>query len=140
MRYRDTQTRGHGDAEMGNIRSYKELRVYQSAMEAAMQIFELTKRFPAEEKFSMVDQMRRSSRSVCANIAEAWRKRRYPAHFVSKLSDSESEAEESRVWIEFACRCGYLTEAQAKQLDDMYDKILGQIVRMIDGSEQWTIR
>lgn len=110
---RDAGIRGHGDAEMGNIRSYKELRVYQAAMEAAMCVFELTKGFPAEEKFSLVDQMRRSSRSVCANIAEAWRKRPYQAHFVSKLSDAESEAEETRVWPEFACRCGYLTNAQA---------------------------
>ncbi len=69
---------------MGNIRGFRELRVYQSAFDLAMEIFEMTKTFPAEEKYSMVDQMRRSSRSVCANIAEAWRKRRYPAHFVSK--------------------------------------------------------
>lgn len=70
---------------MSNIRSYRELRVYQNAFESAMKIFEITKNFPAEEKYSMVDQMRRSSRSVCANLAEAWRKRRYSAHFVSKL-------------------------------------------------------
>src|SRR5829696_6445062 len=109
---------------MGNIRGYKELRVYQAAMEAAMQIFELTKGFPAEEKFSMVDQIRRSSRSVCANIAEAWRKRRYQAHFVSKLSDSESEAEETRVWLEFASRCGYMPKARADEMDEAYDKII----------------
>jgi four helix bundle protein len=125
---------------MANIRSYKELRVYQAAMEAAMRIFELTKKFPAEERFSMVDQMRRSSRSVCTNIGEAWRKRRYPAHFVSKLSDSEGEAEETRVWLEFARRCGYMTEAEAQELDDTYDKILGQLVRMISEPDQWTIR
>jgi four helix bundle protein len=76
-------------------------------MEAAMMIFELTKRFRAEEKYSMVDQMRRCSRSVCANIGEAWRKRRYQAHFVSKLSDSEAEDEETRVWVEIARRCHY---------------------------------
>ena len=80
---------------MPTIRSYKELRVYQAAMEAAMRIFELTKAFPLEERFSMVDQMRKASRSVCANIGEAWRKRRYEAHFISKLSDSEGEAEET---------------------------------------------
>jgi four helix bundle protein len=125
---------------MANIRSYKELRVYQAAMGVAMRIFELTKSFPPEEKFSMVDQMRRSSRSVCANIGEAWRKRRYQAYFVSKLNDAESEAEETRVWIEFAQRCGYLTNDQAKELDDLYDKILGQLVRMISKPEQWTIR
>ena len=105
-----------------------------------MRIFELTKEFPAEEKFSLVDQMRRSSRSVCANIAEAWRKRRYQAHFMSKLSDAESEAEETRVWLEFACRCGYLTNAQVEEIDDLYDKVLGQLVRMIAEAEQWTIR
>ena len=84
--------------------------------------------------------MRRSSRSVCANIGEAWRKRRYPAYFASKLNDSESEVEETRVWIEFASRCGYLTNGQAEELDNIYDKILGQLVRMISRPEQWTIR
>ena len=124
---------------MEKIKSYKELRVYQAAIEAAMLIFELTKRFPSEEKYSMVDQMRRSSRSVCANLAEAWRKRRYPAHFVSKLSDSEGEAEETRVWIELAFRCGYLKKEQADDLDDRYDKILGQLVLMINAPEKWTL-
>src|SRR5436190_16302046 len=124
---------------MGHISSYKELRVYQAAMDAAMRIFELTKRFPPEEKYSMVDQMRRSSRSVCANIAEGWRKRRYKAHFISKLSDAESEAEETRVWIEFASRCGYISQQEEIALDDLYDKILGQLVRMIDNAEQWII-
>ena len=133
-------TRRRGDAATGSIRSYRELRVYQSAMDAAMLIYELTKSFPGEEKFSMVDQIRRSSRSVCANIAEAWRKRRYQAHFVSKLSDSESEAEETRVWLEFAHRCGYLSASQTEELDDRYDKIIGQLVRMISDSGQWTIR
>ena len=90
---------------MPNIRSYKELRVYRTAMDAAMEIFELSKSFPVEERYSLTDQMRPSSRSVCTNIGEAWRKRRYPAHFVSKMSDSEGEAEETRVWIEFSERC-----------------------------------
>ena len=124
---------------MEKIKSYKDLRVYQTAIEAAMSIFTLTKYFPPEEKYSMVDQMRRSSRSVCANIAEAWRKRRYPAHFVSKLSDSESEAEETRVWIELAHRCGYLKKERADELDDCYDKILGQLVLMINSPEKWTL-
>ena len=124
---------------MEKIKSHKELRVYQAAIDAAMTIFELTKRFPAEEKYSMVDQMRRSSRSVCANIAEAWRKRRYPAHFVSKLSDSEGEAEETRVWIELAYRCRYLGKEEANGLDDLYDKILGQLVLMISSPEKWTL-
>lgn len=125
---------------MGNIRSYKELRVYQGSMDAAMEIFELTQGFPVEERYSLVDQMRRSSRSVCANIGEAWRKRRYPKHFSSKLSDAESEAEETRVWLEIAYRCGYLTEAQVQDLDVQYDKILAQLVTMASHPEQWTIR
>ena len=125
---------------MQNIRSYKELRVYQSAIDAAMRIFEITKRFPTEERYSMVDQMRRASRSVCSNIGEAWRKRRYRAHFASKLSDSEGEAEETRVWLELAFRCGYISREEMEQLDSTYDGILAQLVHMIDHSEQWTIR
>jgi len=125
---------------MQNIRSYKELRVYQAAIDAAMRIFEITKRFPSEERFSMVDQMRRASRSVCSNIGEAWRKRRYPAHFVSKLSDAEGEAEETRVWLDLALRCAYIREAEATELDQAYDGIIAQLVRMIDHPEQWTIR
>jgi four helix bundle protein len=125
---------------MQNIRSYRELRVYQAAMDAAMRIFELSKRFPVEEKYSLTDQMRRSSRSVCTNMGEAWRKRRYPAHFVSKMSDSEGEAEETRVWIEVAQRCHYLTSDEASDLDATYDKILAQLVNMIFNKDDWTIR
>jgi four helix bundle protein len=124
---------------MARIRSHKELHVYQTAMDSAMRRFWRTKKFPAEEKFSLVDQIRRSSRSVCANIAEGWRKRRYKARFISKLSDAESEAEETRVWIEFASRCGYISPQEAAELDDLYDKILGQLVRMIDNPDQWLI-
>src|SRR2546425_7607332 len=125
---------------MERIKSHKELRVYQAAIDAAMRIFEITKRFPIEERYSMTDQMRRASRSVCSNIGEAWRKRRYPAHFVSKLRDSEGEAEETRVWLELAFRCKYITTDEATELDEVYDRILGQLVRMIDHPEQWTIR
>ena len=125
---------------MDKIRSYKELRVYQAAIDAAMRIFGITKRFPSEERFSMVDQMRRASRSVCSNIGEAWRKRRYPAHFKSKLSDSEGEAEETRVWLDLGLRCRYISEGEATELDQTYDGILGQLVRMIDHPEQWSIK
>jgi four helix bundle protein len=109
-------------------------------MDAVMRIFELTKAFPPEERYSLVNQIRRSSRSVCANIAEAWRKRRYPKHFASKLSDAESEAEETRVWLEIAYRCGYLSKSQMEELDQQYDKILGQLVTMITHSDKWVIR
>jgi len=123
-----------------NIRTYKELRVYQNAMDAAMKIFKITKAFPTEEKYSMVDQMRRSSRSVCANLAEAWRKRRYKAAFIAKLSDAESEACETQVWIEFAQRCGYFDESLANELDADYNKIIGQLVTMIGDADKWLIR
>ncbi len=83
-----------------NIRDFRELEVYQLALEAAMQIFQFSKAFPAEERYSLTDQMRRCSRSVCANVGEAWRKRRYPNAFVSKLSDAEAEAAETQVWLE----------------------------------------
>ena len=122
------------------IRSYKDLRVYQSAMEGAMAIFELTKKFPAEEKYSLVDQMRRSSRSVCANLAEAWRKRRYQAAFISKLSDAESEACETQVWLELAFRCNHISSAVRDRWDLAYEHIVGQIVTMIHHSEKWLIK
>ena len=122
-----------------HIESYKDLRVYRTAFEAAMRVFEITKTFPPVERYSLVDQVRRASRSVCANIAEAWRKRRYEAHFVSKLSDAESEAEETRVWLEFSFRCGYVDESTTGELDEIYDRILGQIVTMITSSERWVV-
>jgi len=124
---------------MAHVSSYKQLRVYQAAMDAAMLILQITKRFPAEERYSLTDQIRRASRSVCSNIGEAWRKRRYRAAFISKLSDSEAEAEETRVWLEFSWRCGYISKAEADDLDARYDHILAQLVLMIDRPEQWLI-
>jgi four helix bundle protein len=108
-------------------------------MAGAMRIFELTKRFPPGERYSLTDQIRRSSRSVCANIGEAWHKRRYPAHFVSKLNDAEGEAEETRVWLEIAARCAYLKGEEFSELDDVYDKIIAQLVRMLSAPSQWKI-
>jgi four helix bundle protein len=124
---------------MGNIRTFKELRVWQDAMDAAMAVFDVTKRFPAEERYSLTGQFRKASRSVAANIAEAWRKRCYPAAFVSKLSDAEGEAAETQTWVDFARRCGYLRQAEATDLDRRYDQILGQLVAMIDKPEHWII-
>ena len=109
-------------------------------MDAAMHVFEITKTFPQEEKYSLVDQVRRSSRSICANLAEAWRKRRYEAHFVSKMSDAESEAEETRVWLEFAYKCSYISQKQFEELDDAYDKIVAQLVKMLSQPDKWRIR
>ena len=125
---------------MAHISSYKELRVYKAAMDAAMRIFEISKRFPIEERFSLTDQMRRASRSVCSNIGESGRKRRYRAAFISKLSDSETEAEETRVWLEISMRCGYISKSEADDLDCIYDRILAQLVTMIDRPEQWLIK
>jgi four helix bundle protein len=122
------------------IKTYKELNVFQNAMDSAMELFQTTKNFPPEERYSLVDQIRRSSRSVCANIAEAWRKRRYKAMFIAKLSDAESEACETQVWIEFAKRCGYLENAASDELDAAYDKIIGQIVTMINEADKWLIK
>jgi four helix bundle protein len=122
------------------INSYRELRVYKDAFEAAMEIFEITKTFPVEEKYSMIDQIRRSSRSVCSNIGEAWRKRRYPAAFVAKLSDSETEACETQIWLEFSLACKYIDERVFVRLNEKYEKILGQIIKMINEPEKWVIR
>lgn len=125
---------------MGNIRNHRDLSVWQDAMDAAMVIFEVSKLFPHEEKYSLVDQMRRSSRSVAANIAEAWRKRRYEAAFKSKLNASEAEACETQTWMEIALRCGYLNTNTAARLDQNYEHILGKLVVMIRDSKNWTLR
>ena len=122
------------------IRSYKDLRVYQNSFEAAMKIFELTKSFPIEERYSLVDQIRRSSRSVCANLAEAWRKRRYKAAFIAKMSDAESEAAETQVWLEFGIRCNYANMSEISELKLSYDQIIGQIVKMVDEAHKWVIK
>jgi len=120
------------------IKHFRELDVYQNALKAAIEIFEISKRFPNEERFSLTDQVRRASRSVCANISEAWRKRRYAAAFVSKLNDAEGEAAETQVHIEIASLCGYLDGASFQRLDDIYDKIIGQLVNMAEHPEKWT--
>jgi len=125
--------------ERKNINSHFDLEVYMRAFAAAMRIFELSKGFPLEERYSLTDQIRRSSRSVCANIAEAWRKRRYPAHWVSKLSDSEAEAAETQTWIAFAAECGYLKRETAAELHNEYNAIIGMLVNMIRHPENWSL-
>ncbi len=132
---------GDGEKTVSDrIHSHRELHVYQNARTAAMKIYELTKSFPSEEKYSLTDQIRRSSRSVCANLSEAWRKRRYKAAFIAKLSDAETEACETQVWLEFALLCGYLDESTFNRLDEDYNRILGQHVRMIEGADDWLIK
>jgi four helix bundle protein len=122
------------------IFSYKDLRVFQNAMEAAMKIYELSKKFPSEERFSLTVQMRGASRSVCSSLAEAWRKRRDKASFIAKLTDSECKACESQVWIEFARKCHYLDEDICKDLDSAYDLILGQLFKMMNEPYKWLVK
>jgi four helix bundle protein len=107
------------------------------AFDAAMRVFEVSKTFPIEERYSLTDQIRRSSRSVCSNLAEAWRKRRYEAAFVSKLNESEAEAAETQAWIEFAVACGYLDKKSAREIYRTYNLILGKIVTMISRPGPW---
>ncbi len=121
------------------VKHFRELRVYRDAFEAAMRIFECSKQWPKEERYSLTDQIRRSSRSVCEQIAEAWRKRRYISHFRSKLTDADSEAAETQSWLEFALRCGYITQAIFDELDPIYEHISGGLVNMMDRADQWCI-
>src|SRR6185369_15666494 len=121
------------------VRTHRDLEVYKLAFDAAMQVFHLSKSFPKTETYSLTDQIRRSSRSVCANLAEAWRKRRYAAAFVAKLSDSESEAAETQVWLQFAVESGYLDRDRAATLYHSYDEVIRMLVAMIHHPETWTI-
>lgn len=120
------------------IRSHKELDVYKLAFEAAMKNFELSKKFPTEEKYSLTDQIRRSSRSVCSNLSEAFRKRKYPKAFIEKLSDSEGESAETQTWLDFSLRCGYINEGDHLELYDIYDRIIGKLVNMSLQPEKWS--
>jgi len=122
------------------IRTHCDLEVYRKAFEAATRIFELSKGFPKEETYSLTDQIRRASRSVCSNLAEAWRKRRHQAAFVSKLSDAETEAAETQVWLQFAVKCGYVSPDEGRTLYSTYDDVLGTIVGMINRPETWVLR
>lgn len=122
------------------LKTHEDLQVFQLAFTNGMKIFEISKQFPQEEKYSLTDQIRRSSRSVCANLAEAWRKRRYQAAFIAKLSDCESEAAETQVWLKFAVECKYLEVNAGREIYSAYNQILGMLVNMINHPEQWTIR
>jgi len=121
------------------IKSFRDLNVYQNSFEAALEIYALSKSFPSEEKYSLTDQIRRSSRSVCANIAEAWRKRRYKAAFISKLNDSEGEAAETQVWLDFALRINLIKTETWNELNEKYEIVIGQLVKMINEPEKWCL-
>ena len=121
------------------ILSHKELDVYRLAYRLAMDIYHLSKNFPTEEKYSLTDQIRRSSRSVAANIAEAFRKRRYQKAFVAKLSDSEGEAAETQTWLYFARDSGYINAEICSKYNNEYEYVLGMIVNMIKSPDKWSI-
>lgn len=117
------------------VKSYKETRVYKLAFEIAMEIFEISKSFPKEETYSLTDQIRRSSRSVCANIAEAYRKKLYPAHFVSKASDADTENSETGVWLDFSIACQYVSQEKYKALSEKNQetgRLLGHMINNPD--------
>ena len=130
------------------IKHHQDLEIYKIAFSTAMRIFELSKKFPVEEKYSLTDQIRRSSRSVCANLAEAWRKRRYEAAFRAKLSDSEAalkdtashKAAETQTWIEFAVKCGYLDRETGRELYGSYNQVLSGLVNMINNPSPWLMQ
>jgi four helix bundle protein len=121
------------------VRDFRELEAYKMAYQASMRIYRLSKQFPAEERYSLTDQIRRSSRSVCTNIAEAWRKRRYEAHFVSKLSDSDAESAETQLWLDFAKDCAFLSQADRDELTDTYEQVCRILTSMINNAPRWCI-
>ena len=120
-----------------DIRHFRDLEVYRRAFAAAMKIYELTKRFPPEERFALVDQIRRASRSVCSNLAEGWRKRRYVAVFKNKATDSMQEASETQCWLEFALACKYIEQSTFNELDDEYEQIIAMLNSMEMNAEKF---
>jgi four helix bundle protein len=121
------------------VKTHEDLEMYRVALDVAMKIFELSKRFPIEERYSLTDQIRRSSRSVCANLAEARRKRRDRAAFIAKLSDAEAEAVETQVWLKFAVKCNYLDRSIARDLYRNYNQVLGSLVKIINNPDTWLL-
>ena len=124
---------------MAKINTHKDLRVYQLSFESGMEIFQVSTKFPKEEIYSLTDQVRRSSRSVSSNLAEAWRKRRYEKAFIAKLSDCEGEAAETQVWLDYALACEYINEETYTTLYKKYDYILGMLVVMGNNFDKWKL-
>lgn len=122
---------------MGSITHFRDLRVYEAARRMAREIFFVTRRWPKEEMYSLTDQIRRSSRSVHANVAEAWRKRRYEAHFISKLSDADAEGAETQSWLDSALDCGYIDQPVFDAINREYELISGGLVKMMAHPDKW---
>ncbi|SER93132.1 four helix bundle protein [Pedobacter rhizosphaerae] len=117
-----------------------DLLAYKKGFNLAMEIFHISKRFPAEERYSLTDQIRRCSRSVCANLAEAYRKRKYPNHFISKLSDSDTENGETQTWLAFALACGYITQEEFELLNNQAEEVARLLVYMMNNAEKFLIK
>lgn len=122
------------------IGSHRELLMYQTAFEAAMQVFELSQAFPDHERHLLTEQVLRSSRLVCVTLAEAWQKRRYRGAFIAKLNDVEAEAAETQTWIEFAILCGYLDAEVGQEVFHQYEIVLGSVGRFIDHADAWVVK
>lgn len=123
-----------------HIRTFRELKVYQQAFEAAVEVYDLAEHFPKKERYRITDQILRSSSAVGALIAEAWRRRRYEKAWISKLNESEGEAAETQHWLSLAKRRGYITSEEFEALDEEYEHIQQRIVLMIHNSADWVIR
>ena len=121
------------------ITTHRKLKIYQLAFQNSMKIYRLTKSFPKEETYSLTDQIRRSSRSVCSNTAEAFRRRKYPNTFVCKLNESEAEAAETQNWLDFALECDYIDLDTHRKIDNEYENIIGMLVSMQKHPEKWAI-
>ena len=124
---------------MSVIKSHRDLLVYQKAFDCAMEVFQISSQFPKEETYSLTDQIRRSSRSVCANIAEAFRRRKYPKSFVSKLNESEAEAAETQNWIDCVNKCNYLDHNTHKNIDFACEEIIKMLVSMQINYDKWSM-
>ena len=120
-----------------DIRHFRDLEVYRRAFNAAMRIYEITRDFPVEERFSLVDQIRRASRSVCSNLAEGWRKRKYIAVFRNKVTDSMSEASETQCWLEFSLACNYIGQEIFDDLDGEYEQLISMLNSMEKNAEKF---
>lgn len=139
-------SRSRGDGEQGRlgvkmarISSHKELDVYKMAFESSMRLFDISKSFPKEERYALTDQIRRASRAVCSNVAEAWRKRRYEKSFILLLNNAEAEAAEVQTWLDFSLECGYLNQTTKDELHKSYDFIIGKLVNMIRNPSPWVL-
>jgi four helix bundle protein len=121
------------------IQYHWQLDVYKLSVQAAMEIYQLSKSFPKEERYSLTDQIRRSSRSVSGQIAEGWRRRKYEAAFVNKMNEAEGEAAETQVWLQYSVNCEYISKEDGARLHRTYDKIIGKLVTMGNHPEQWCL-